>query len=153
MTDKRQPQADPSAAAKRHRTRQLAVRCTPEELAAIQEKAAASGLATGAFARAAMLGGSGPRARRRTTADKEALLRVLAQLGRVGNNINQIARRLNTGDTIHLPSLEQALGAYLDIRNAIFEALGLAPTEAPKGPATPARRPAHDHQGRKPGGP
>lgn len=141
-----------SRGAKRHRTRQLAVRCTREELEAIQAKADKAGLATGAFARAAMLDSPGPRAQRRAPADKDALLRVLGQLGKVGSNINQIARRLNTGERVHLPSLEEALSAYLELRNAIFEALGLEPKTRPPSTPKPSTRSPHGHKGRQPRG-
>jgi hypothetical protein len=155
MTLDHDPLSDPPArsrGAKRHRTRQLAVRCTPEELEAIQAKADKAGLATGAFARAAMLDSPGPRAQRRAPADKEALLRILGHLGRVGSNINQIARRLNLGEKAQLPGLEEALGAYLELRNAIFEALGLDPKTRPPSAPKPETRSPHGHKGRQPRG-
>lgn len=138
---------------KRQRTKQCLVRLTTDEHARLAEKADKAGMATAAFLRAAALGEAGPRAQRRAPADKNALLRILGHLGRVGNNVNQIAHRLNLGEKAQLPSLEEALGAYLEIRNAIFEALGHAPMSAPKGPPTPNASPARDHQRRQPRGP
>lgn len=135
---------------KRQRTKQCLVRLTADEYARVAAKADKAGVAAAAFLRAAALGDAGPRAQRRAPADKHALLRILGHLGRVGNNVNQIARRLNSGETVQLPRLEEALVAYLEIRNAIFEALGLDPNTTPKGPPTPNQSPADDHQRRQP---
>src|SRR6267378_4095416 len=122
---------------KRQRGKIQPVRCTLEEFKAIAAKADKAGLSAAAFMRAAALGDPGPRSQRRPPADHKALRRILGELGRVGNNINQIAYRLNTGQKTPPPELRQALAAYLEIRNAIFDALGMK--RAP---------PGHDHQGR-----
>jgi hypothetical protein len=74
------------------------------------------------------------------------LRRILGELGRIGNNINQIARRLNASESVHLPELREALAAYLVLRDAIFGALGMKPTSR-KAASKPAP-PGHDHQGR-----
>jgi hypothetical protein len=109
---------------KRQRGKIIAFRCLEEEFAAIAAKADRAGLSCGAFLRAAGLGSPGPRAVRRPPADHKALRQILGELGRVGNNLNQIARMLNTGQQPDLPELKTALSAYIEIRNAIFEALG-----------------------------
>ncbi len=56
---------------------------------------------------------------------------ILGELGRVGNNLNQIARALNAGEQARLQELKDALRAYLVLRNAIFEALGKKHGPAP----------------------
>lgn len=133
-----------SGSGNRKRTKQCLVRFTEEEYAAIEGKADKAGIASAAFLRAAALGDPGPRAQRRPPADHQALRRILGELGRVGNNLNQIAHRLNAGERAHMPDLAQALAAYLEIRNAIFDALGMKPkddhaTRKPDGAG-------HDHQ-------
>ncbi|MGH6907596.1 MAG: plasmid mobilization protein [Aestuariivirga sp.] len=115
-------------------------RMSQEERATARALAAKAGLALGAFSRACILGDAGPRAKRRPTADHAALRQILGHIGRTGNNINQIARRLNAGEKAHIPELREALAAHLEIRNAIFVALGMKP------PSPPAP-PGHDHQG------
>jgi hypothetical protein len=60
----------------------------------------------------------------RPPADHVALRKILGHIGRIGNNINQIARALNAGQLANLPELKEALRAILAIRDAIFEALG-----------------------------
>jgi Mobilization protein NikA len=105
---------------KRRRLRQSLVRWTDEEFNAVA-----------AFMRAAALGDAGPRAQRRPPADHKALRQILGELGRVGNNLNQIARALNAGEQARLPELKDALRAYMTIRDAIFAALGKKPGAVP----------------------
>lgn len=138
---------------KRQRTKQCLVRLTSDEYACVAEKADRAGLPTAAFLRAAALGEAGPRAQRRVPADRQALLRILGQLGKIGSNINQIAKRLNSGGPADLPLLQEALGAYLEMRGAIYAALGLdakgnAATPSPSDPGS-----SHGHQRRQPRGP
>lgn len=113
---------------KRQRFKQIKTPCTPEEFNAVAAKADAAGMTRAAYSRTVLLGDAGPRSQRRMPADAEALRQILGHLGRVGNNINQIAYNLNTGDPCNLPELRSALNDYASIRNAIYEALGLEPS-------------------------
>lgn len=128
-----------SGSNKRQRGVTVTVRLTEEERAALDALSSRSGLAAGAFMRAAAFGEAGPRAQRRPPIDHVALRQILGHCGRVGNNMNQIAKRLNAGGEINIPELREALAAYLDIRNAILAALAMKTYEA-----------AHDHQGQQP---
>lgn len=114
---------------KRQRGVVVTVRMTVEERDRLTALSSRSGLAAGAFMRAAAFGEAGPRAQRRASVDRASLLRLLGELGRVGNNLNQIARRLNSGEAASLPQLSEALGAYMGMRNAVYRALGLDPDE------------------------
>jgi len=123
---------------KRRRPRQSLVRWTDEEFNAIAAKADRAGLAVAAFMRAAALGDPGPRAQRRPPADHVALRQLLGHVGRIGNNINQIARALNIaekGGFTELPEALRACPAALracdDIRRAILVALGKNPGHGP----------------------
>jgi len=120
----------PSGSDKRQRTRRCHVRFTEEEFAQLVAKAENAGRPAAAFLRAAALGDAGPRAQRRPPADKKALLQLLGHCGRIGNNVNQIARHLNSGLTPSIPELQEALAAYQDIRNAILAALAVSTEEA-----------------------
>ena len=114
-----------SGSEKRQRTKRLSVRLTADEFNQIAAKADNAGLGFAAYLRASALDGdAGPRAQRRPPADHKALRQLLGEVGRIGNNINQIARALNSGDQASLPDLQEALHAYLEIRNKIFDALG-----------------------------
>jgi Bacterial mobilisation protein (MobC) len=123
---------------KRRRSRQSLVRWTDEEFNAIATKADKAGLAVAAFMRAAALGDSGPRAQRRPPADHVALRQLLGHVGHIGNNINQIARALNTAEKAGFTGLSAALNACPaalsacdDIRRAILAALGKNPGPGP----------------------
>ena len=116
---------------KRRRIRQSLVRWTDEEFNALAAKADKAGLAVAAFMRASALGDAGPRAQRRPPADHKALRQILGELGRIGNNLNQIARALNARQQLRLPELKEALRAYLVLRDAIFQALGKKHGPAP----------------------
>jgi hypothetical protein len=125
-----------SGSNKRQRGETVTVRLSKDERAALDDLASKSGMAAGAFMRAAAFGDSGPRAQRRAPADQQMLRQILGHLGKVGSNVNQIARQLNAGEQAAVPELREALGAYLELRDAIFRALNMDPAETP-----------HDHQG------
>lgn len=122
----------------RQRNVTVTVRMTADERARLEDLSAKSGLAAGAFMRAASLKDPGVRSRRRPTADHVAIRQLLGELGRIGNNINQIARAVNSGQLPELPELREALSAYLQLRDKILVALG--------------REKTGDHQGREPSG-
>lgn len=109
---------------KRQRDKIIAFRCFDEEFNAIVAKADKSGLSRGAFMRAAGLGDAGPRAQRRPPADHKVLRQLLGEAGRIGNNVNQIARSINSGDAADFPEVREAIRAINEIRNAILDALG-----------------------------
>lgn len=132
------PEPPPKKSEKRQRTEVIFARVTPDEKAAVMARADRAGMATAAFMRALAIGEPGPRARRRPTADHVAIRQLLGELGRIGNNINQIARAVNSGQLPELPELREALAAYLHLRDEIFVALG--------------REKSGDHQRRQPSG-
>ena len=121
----------------RQRSETVTVRLTKDERDTLDALSSRSGLAAGAFMRAAAFGNAGPRAQRRPPADHKALRQLLGECGRIGNNLNQIARHLNTGGAADIPELTAALAAYLDIRTAILRALTMNTTgdPTPEGPA------------------
>jgi hypothetical protein len=125
---------------KRLRAHTITVRLSDDERDKLTNLSSRSGLAIGAFMRAAAFGDSGPRAQRRPPADHVALRQILGHCARIGNNLNQIAKHLNTGGQVNIRELKEALAAFLDIRDAILTALGMKTTKAPP----------DDHQGLKP---
>lgn len=134
---------------KRQRGKTVTVRLTSDEHGTLESLSSRSGMALGAFMRAAAFGDSGPRAQRRPPADHQALRQILGHCGRIGNNLNQIAKQLNTGQDLDLAGLREAIKAYLEIRAAILSALAMKTKEE----ASPKRLPAHDHQRQQPGEP
>jgi hypothetical protein len=128
-----------SGSDKRLRDHTVTVRLNDGEREKLNELSSRSGLALGAFMRAAAFGDSGPRAQRRPPADHAALRQILGHCGRIGNNLNQIAKHLNAGGQANMRELKEALAIYREIRNAIMAALGMT---TPKGPPD-------DHQGQQ----
>jgi Bacterial mobilisation protein (MobC) len=111
----------------RQRTAHVITRLTPAERQQIDEAADKSGLALGSYVRAKLLTGPSPRAVRKPPVDRAALAQVLALLGRVGGNVNQIARKLNYGERQDPRDLEKALRELTEMRDALMVALGRDP--------------------------
>jgi hypothetical protein len=81
----------------RQRNLFINVRLTEDEHAAMTAAAERTGQSMAAFIRQQCLGSPGPRAARRPPVERAALAQLLAQLGKCGSNLNQIARVLNSG--------------------------------------------------------
>lgn len=73
------------------------LRLSEAEAVEIEARQQAAGISFNAYACACMLGDSGPRRRRRPTVERAALAAATAELNRVGNNVNQLARAINRG--------------------------------------------------------
>jgi len=119
---------------KRQRDCQFVVRCTRDEFNEIAGNARDAGLRGGAWLRAKGLtkGDPGPRSQHIPPVENELLIQLLGNLGRLNNNINQIARSINMGEFYELPELRQVLKDYPGIRDAIFIALGKEPSPGMK---------------------
>ena len=74
----------------------IAVRCTEGDRAIIGETAAQAGMSVGAFLRTLALGTAGARAVKRPHIERAALAKLLGEIGKLGSNVNQIARWANT---------------------------------------------------------
>lgn len=103
---------------------------TPEEAAAIRQKAQDTGVAVSEFQRVALLGHKPPPGK----VDKKLMADVLYALGKIGTNINQIAFHLNAGrpgDRVE-GSIEAAINDLLEMRSALMQAMGAE--RKPRGP-------------------
>jgi hypothetical protein len=116
-----------SGSEKRIRDRILTVRLSAEERAAIDDAADRAGLVVGSYARQAMLGAPAPRQVRRPPVERRELARLLAQLGHIGGNLNQLAKAANTGVLVYGGDIDAALSGLDEVRAAILAALGRAP--------------------------
>lgn len=77
------------------RTKRFEIRFTPEEWMALQQRVIEAGASsTALFARAILLPINHQRDQE-TKAEQKLRLQLLASLGKIGSNINQIARSLN----------------------------------------------------------
>ena len=81
------------------RQRQQGVRAavTPDEYTAIERRARAAGLSTASYLRACALGDKGPRSQRRPSVELEQFGKAIAELNKIGSNVNQIAHAVNLG--------------------------------------------------------
>lgn len=106
----------------RQRTSSVLIRLTPEERAEVEEAASRAGLTVASYGRRQMLGSTPPRSVKRPPIEREAAARLLAALGKIGSNLNQIARSVNTGianeNTLH-DALQEADLLKQVIRKAI----------------------------------
>lgn len=107
------------------RERLIHLRCNDHERAAIKAAAAEAGFSVGAFLRLLALGDAGPRAVRKPPVECGELARLLGALGKIGSNVNQIAKAIHT--TSNLPSWIELAEIKNDIaamRAAVLKGLG-----------------------------
>jgi hypothetical protein len=130
LPDQSQPRPSPRLPGRRARvpdprTARFDVRCTPGFRARVEADARAAGLSVSGFVCARLGEHPSPRARRIAPADHAALVKLLAELGKIGSNHNQLARIFNTiGETPDHPewvSIERDIQA---MRRALLKALG-----------------------------
>ncbi len=77
------------------RTKRFEIRFTPDEWESLQQRAVEAGSSSAAiFARSILLPAE-HRKNQEAKADQKLRLQLLASLGKIGSNINQIARALN----------------------------------------------------------
>jgi hypothetical protein len=110
------------------RRRQKGVRAavTPDEYAAIEDRARKAGLSTAAYLRACALGDKGPRAQRRPPVELQQFGKAIAELNKIGSNVNQIAHGVNLGkdpDRILLKRMAEELSIAV---NELLRAAGRA---------------------------
>lgn len=120
-----------SGSQKRRTTARIAVNCTPAQKAAIMEKAKAFELSPSAICLSMLLDAPAPKRRRRPTVNdqaltaylgatakvKDALKESLAELGKSGSNLNQIAYMLNANTAP--PRIMNIIESALDEHKAL----------------------------------
>jgi len=112
---------------KRVRNRHLTVRLSDDERAAVDASAERAGLTPGSYARQALLGGPAPRQVRRPPVERKELARLLGELGKIGGNLNQLAKAANSGVTVYEGESDAAYRAIIEMRDAVLKALGRVP--------------------------
>jgi hypothetical protein len=101
-----------SSSQTRQRAKVLQVRLTPEERAKVAAAASASGLSLSGYARETLLGEPTPRTQRAAPPPEvQALAIVLGQLGKIGANLNQLAKLGNQGQPVPTLELSATLAA------------------------------------------
>lgn len=127
MTDQQPPKSH-HGSEKRQRNKITPIRWASDEFNAVSAKANRAGLSFGAFIRTLGLGDAGPRARRSRPINNQILVKVIGLHGKYGNNLNQIAYKLNANAQDALASdFEGALHEWAEIRDLMFEAFEMEP--------------------------
>jgi len=123
--------ASRSGSERRQRSRTFTLRLSPQEAETIRHRAVEHGQTAAALVRSALLHIRLPHSR----IDRRELARVLAELGKIGSNVNQIAYHLNAGRPpyrVH-DALELALRDLAELRLACLQAIGMEPRRGDKG--------------------
>ncbi len=97
-----------------------------DELAELDEAASRAGLTRASFQRVQSLAKPKTRSTRRAPVDRELLARALGQLGKVGSNLNQIAKAANL-DRMERADLGAALVEIRALAVVVMEAMGRKP--------------------------
>ena len=125
-----QPSAAPPKASRRgsenrKKNTPVTTRYDEAELKELDEAASRAGLTRASFQRVQSLAKPKTRSTRRAPIERETLAKVLGQLGKIGSNLNQIARSINRGRTTYDEG--EIFAAVAELRAllpAIYGALG-----------------------------
>jgi hypothetical protein len=110
------------------KSRVSTMRWTAAQFAIVSAAADAAGLTVSGYLRELALGDAGPRTTRRRPADHRELARLLALLGNLTGNVNQIARAFNRDQAQPEADDLAAIRREVDaMRAALMTALGRAP--------------------------
>jgi hypothetical protein len=113
-----------SGSENRQRQKSLRVRLTDAERAALDDAAERAGLSLASYARQVLLAAPPPRQSRRPPVEKAEMARLLAHIGKVGSNLNQLAHLGNTGAAVDGTALAAGLLELATVSAAIRAALG-----------------------------
>lgn len=108
----------------------IPTRYSEQERDTLTQAANAAGVTLSDFIRASALSQPLPpprpkRANRPTVKDGEQLATLLMSVGRIGNNVNQLAHVANAGAWPEAPALHEAVADILWMRNTLMSALGI----------------------------
>lgn len=105
----------------------FAVRLTDDERADVKARADRAGLSIGGYFKAAVFDQPPSRQSRRPPVDKQELARLMGAIGRIGSNVNQLARHANAGSWPDARALDDACSDIHWMRDAVMRALGITP--------------------------
>ena len=106
------------------RHHRLSFRVTDQERQQIEDDAERAGVTVGAYIRQVLLDAPVPRQSKRPPVEKKELARLLGHIGKIGSNINQLARAANANIPVSSLSLQAELDALKQLRLDIKNALG-----------------------------
>jgi Bacterial mobilisation protein (MobC) len=112
-----------SGSATRQKTTMAGFRVTAEELQDLRELAGRQRLTVASYMRRQTLEHPTTRTRRRANPQTEVLSAILAQLGKLGGNMNQIARRMNMNETPLASEIQDAFVACRQVSKRVNDLL------------------------------
>lgn len=115
-----------SGTEKRKRTYILPVRLDEAERRNLEERAEKTGCSKAALVRYGLFRTPPPRAVPRPTVQHKAVAQLLGELGKIGSNVNQLAKHANAG-RYQSNSIDLALRTLLELRAECLKALGQDP--------------------------
>ncbi len=117
---------------KRQRKIRVTIRLNEAEATELNNRAENQSLTLAGYFRSAVLNTPPPPQSRRPPVDKEILGQLLGKIGRIGNNINQLARVANAGSWPDSQQLNSACDDIQEIRHTLMLALGTDPKIEPR---------------------
>lgn len=111
MTDDTRDPSGKRRSEKRLRQAFITVRCTPAEKAIAVDNAANLGLSLGDYVRSVAMGQKPLYVVRRNSGKADAILLLKAELGKIGSNINQVAKVANSTGTVESYKIDILLNA------------------------------------------
>lgn len=112
-----------SGSATRQKTTMAGFRVTEKEREQLRELAGRQRLTVASYMRRQTLEHPTTRTRRRANPQTEVLSAILVQLGKLGGNMNQIARRMNMNETPLASEIQAAFAACRQVSKRINELL------------------------------
>ncbi len=108
----------------RQRQRRFQIRILESEYAELARLAEREGVTIATYIRSKTLTAPTTRAVRRPVVEQAVLSQLVAQLRRVGSNLNQIARGINQGEAVTQGEIQAALAEHRQILAAVIVATG-----------------------------
>lgn len=102
------------------KSKEVKFRLTEEELETATQLAEKYGMTVNALAKFMVLNLQAPTSKK----DREMIKDLNTQIGRIGNNINQIARQVNTSHYFYISEKKQVMASLLEIRNDTRKLIG-----------------------------
>lgn len=116
------------------RSKQLKARFTEAELLSVTRVSESTGMSVSELLRYGVLRELPPPSRRNVhpVKDRGELARLLGAVGRIGNNINQLAHVANAGSWPESKALHEAASDIQWMRQALMQSLGVYETASPE---------------------
>lgn len=107
----------------RNKTKTIGVRVTPTEYEKIKSKAQKLDMSMSAFLLTLALQSDTPEEGLSSSLDRATLTKVLGQLGKVGSNLNQIAKRMHLGGNVGVDKVLLTCKHVIFLKNEILKTI------------------------------